>query len=398
MDTRIDFYPTHEHAGHKLRAGKHFPFGATLVPGGVNFSVFSRHATACTLVLYRKHESTPMVEIPFPDVFRIGNTWAMVVFDVDYEGIEYGYRMEGPWDPAAGHRFDSAKVLLDPYAKAVGGRDMWGKPPDWNEGFPHRGRLVFEDFDWEDDRPLETPIEDLVIYEMHVRSFTADPSSGVKFPGTFAGLMEKIDYVKSLGINCVEFMPVFEFDEFENSRTVNGETLFNYWGYSTVNFFAPKAGFAATGAVGMQIFSQFVQTLKLLEVEMKKAGLTYSYLDGKTKKRQDVVDDFQNDPLVSFFLISLKAGGVGLNLTAADYVIHLDPWWNPAVEIQAADRAHRIGQDKPVFIYKYIARETVEEKILELQNRKKELVEQLISSEGSFFKSLTSDDVKVLFS
>ena len=89
---------------------------------------------------------------------------------------------------------------------------------------------------------------------------------------------------------------------------------------------------------------------------------------------------------------------MGLNLTAADYVIHLDPWWNPAVEMQAADRTHRIGQDKPVFIYKFIARETVEEKILELQNRKKELVEQLISSEGGFFKSLTSDDVKVLFS
>ena len=89
---------------------------------------------------------------------------------------------------------------------------------------------------------------------------------------------------------------------------------------------------------------------------------------------------------------------MGLNLTAADYVIHLDPWWNPAVEMQAADRAHRIGQDKPVFIYKFIARETVEEKILELQNRKRELVEQLISSEGSFFKSLTRDDVKVLFS
>ena len=112
---------------------------------------------------------------------------------------------------------------------------------------------------------------------------------------------------------------------------------------------------------------------------MKKPGLTYSYLDGKTKNRQDIVDAFQNDPSISFFLISLKAGGVGLNLTAAD-------------------RTHRIGQDKPVFIYKFIARETVEEKILELQNRKKELVEQLISSEGSFFKSLTNEDVKVLFS
>jgi non-specific serine/threonine protein kinase len=146
------------------------------------------------------------------------------------------------------------------------------------------------------------------------------------------------------------------------------------------------------------VFSQFVQTLKLLEAEMKKLGLSYTYLDGKTKNRQERVDTFQNDPSISFFLISLKAGGVGLNLTAADYVLHLDPWWNPAVEMQAADRTHRIGQDKPVFIYKFIARETVEEKILELQTRKKELVEQLISAEGSFFKSLTKDDVKVLFS
>jgi len=146
------------------------------------------------------------------------------------------------------------------------------------------------------------------------------------------------------------------------------------------------------------VFSQFVQTLHLLESEMQKHGLSYTYLDGQTRNRQERVDRFQDDPSISFFLISLKAGGVGLNLTAADYVIHLDPWWNPAVEMQAADRAHRIGQDKPVFIYKYIARETVEEKILQLQERKKDLVQQLITAEGSFFKSMTKDDVKVLFS
>jgi non-specific serine/threonine protein kinase len=146
------------------------------------------------------------------------------------------------------------------------------------------------------------------------------------------------------------------------------------------------------------VFSQFVQTLRLLEVEMMKRGLEYVYLDGQTRDRQAEVDRFQNDPTVPFFLISLKAGGVGLNLTAADYVLHLDPWWNPAVEMQAADRAHRIGQDKPVFIYKFIARDTVEEKILELQARKRDLVEQLISAEGSFFKSITREDVKVLFS
>lgn len=146
------------------------------------------------------------------------------------------------------------------------------------------------------------------------------------------------------------------------------------------------------------VFSQFVQTLTLLRQEMDARGLAYAYLDGQTQNRQEQVDRFQNDPRTPFFLISLKAGGFGLNLTAADYVLHIDPWWNPAVEMQASDRAHRIGQDKPVFIYKFIARNTVEEKILELQARKRELVEQLIAADGSVFKSLTKQDVKMLFS
>jgi len=146
------------------------------------------------------------------------------------------------------------------------------------------------------------------------------------------------------------------------------------------------------------IYSQFVQTLHILRTELDAREIPYTYLDGKTSDRQKQVDIFQNDPVIPFFLISLKAGGVGLNLTAAGYVIHIDPWWNPAVEMQAADRAHRIGQDKPVFVYKIIARNSVEEKILQLQERKRELVNRLISSEGSFFKSITKEDVKALFS
>ncbi len=145
------------------------------------------------------------------------------------------------------------------------------------------------------------------------------------------------------------------------------------------------------------IFSQFVETLKLVKKELDARGIKYIYLDGQTQKRQAKVDEFQNDPSIPFFLISLKAGGVGLNLTAADYVIHLDPWWNPAVEMQASDRAHRIGQTKPVFVYKIIARDTVEEKILQLQEKKRALVKNLIATEASFFKSLTQDDVKGLF-
>jgi non-specific serine/threonine protein kinase len=145
------------------------------------------------------------------------------------------------------------------------------------------------------------------------------------------------------------------------------------------------------------VFSQFVETLKLVKKELDARKIKYIYLDGQTQKRQDKVDEFQNDPSIPFFLISLKAGGVGLNLTAADYVIHLDPWWNPAVEMQASDRAHRIGQTRPVFVYKIIARGTVEEKILELQEKKRALVKNIIATEASFFKSLTQDDVKMLF-
>ena len=145
------------------------------------------------------------------------------------------------------------------------------------------------------------------------------------------------------------------------------------------------------------IFSQFVETLKLVKKELDARKIKYMYLDGKTQHRQSKVDEFQNNDAIPFFLISLKAGGVGLNLTAAEYVIHLDPWWNPAVEMQASDRAHRIGQTKPVFIYKIIARDTVEEKILQLQEKKRALVKNIISNEASFFKSLTKDDVKALF-
>jgi non-specific serine/threonine protein kinase len=145
------------------------------------------------------------------------------------------------------------------------------------------------------------------------------------------------------------------------------------------------------------IFSQFVETLKLVKKELDARKIRYSYLDGQTSNRQSRVDDFQNNEKIPFFLISLKAGGVGLNLTAADYVIHLDPWWNPAVEMQASDRAHRIGQTKPVFVYKIIARGTVEEKILQLQEKKRALVRNIIATEASFFKSLTQEDVKTLF-
>ncbi len=267
---RIDLHPTHKYGEFRLRVGKPLPFGATIVPGGVNFSVYSHAATSCELVLFRKHEHQPYAVIPFFNEFRIGNVFTLVVFDLDFEDVEYGFRMDGPFNTREGHRFDKTKILMDPYAKVIGGRDVWGEQPNWQDIYQHRARICLDDFDWENDHPLEIPMEDLVIYETHVRGFTRHTSSGVKHPGTFAGIREKIPYLKELGINCIELMPIHEFDEFENSRVspVNGKMLYNYWGYSNVGFFAPKAGFAATGKFGMQ-----VDELKTLIKELHKNGI-----------------------------------------------------------------------------------------------------------------------------
>jgi isoamylase len=269
---RIDIHPTHTHADYKLRCGRPLPFGATLISGGVNFSIYSSHATACTLVLFKRHMPEPVAEIPFPEEFRIGDVWSMIVFDLDYENLEYGYRMDGPFNFQEGQWFNPQKILMDPYAKIIGGRDVWGEDPDWSDVYHHRARLAFDDFDWGNDRPLGIPSEDQIIYEMHVRGFTRHPSSGVKESqrGTFAAIRDKIPYLKELGVNAVELMPIFEFDEFENSRRhpETGELLLNYWGYSTVGFFAPKAGYAATGKYGMQ-----VDELKSLVKDLHKNGI-----------------------------------------------------------------------------------------------------------------------------
>jgi glycogen operon protein len=269
---RIDIYPTHQHEGISLRRGYAEPFGATLVPGGINFSIFSSYATGCTLVIFERGEAEPLLEIPFPDEFQVGNVWAMIVFGLNYENIEYGYRMGGVYDPVNGHRFDPNKILLDPYAKVISGRDVWGLANRNHQVFPYRGRPVIDDFDWEDDRPLKIPIEDLVIYEMHVRGFTRHFSSGTKAPGTYAAIREKIPYLQELGINCVELMPIFEFDELEYARKnpETGEQLYNYWGYSSIGFHAPKAGYAATGNFGMQVdeFKNLVKELHANGIEV----------------------------------------------------------------------------------------------------------------------------------
>jgi len=145
------------------------------------------------------------------------------------------------------------------------------------------------------------------------------------------------------------------------------------------------------------VYSQFVRFLNIVKLLVENMGLPYEYLDGSTRNREAVVRNFQDNENIKIFLLSLKAGGLGLNLTAADYVIHLDPWWNPAVEQQAADRAHRIGQENHVFIYKFITRNSVEEKILNLQKEKKILFEDVVTAEESFLKQLNREDLKFIF-
>ena len=147
------------------------------------------------------------------------------------------------------------------------------------------------------------------------------------------------------------------------------------------------------------VFSQFTSMLSIVKEHLDKRGVPYVYLDGKTRNRKQVVEQFQNDPNTKVFLISLKAGGLGLNLTAAEYVFLLDPWWNPAVEAQAIDRAHRVGQTRQVFAYRLICKDTVEEKILELQKQKRELADAILAAEdGSVLESLTAEDLEKLLS
>ncbi|MBQ4293343.1 MAG: glycogen debranching protein GlgX [Lachnospiraceae bacterium] len=265
---QVDTFPTHTIGDLSYRAGRIFPFGATYFDEGINFSIYSKEATSCTLLLYHHGERDPYIEIPFPDEFRIGNVFSMMVFGLTLETTEYGYRFDGPYDPKRGLYFDKQKPLLDPYAHSVSGRSKWGVPPDPDNPFQHRGQIILEDYDWDGDKPLELPMKDLVIYEMHIRSFTAHPSAGTRYPGTFAGLIDKIPYLKELGVNCVELMPIFAFDEFENPRTNQGKRLLNYWGYSTVNFFAPKGGYAAGGPFGLE-----TEELKNMIRQLHKNGI-----------------------------------------------------------------------------------------------------------------------------
>jgi isoamylase len=256
-----------------VRSGVPLPLGAHLRGNGVNFAVFSRHATGVRLDLFDHAEAAMPVRTIILDAARnkTGDIW-----HVWLEGIQpgqlYGLRVAGPYSPSEGHRFIPNKLLVDPYATAI------APPPnpdsrtdsDYDRSSP-RSDLSFsevddvattskcvithEDFDWQGDQPLRHPWTSTVVYELHVRGYTIHPSAGVRFPGTYRGLIEKIPYLKELGVTAVELMPVQEFDESALSRfnPQTGERLKNFWGYDPVAFFAPKASYSSVRTEGAQL-------------------------------------------------------------------------------------------------------------------------------------------------
>lgn len=228
--------------GYQVRPGFYRTSGAVQGKGGVSFTISSHYATGCTLLLFRPREKEPYARLPFPDNYRIGSTYSMFVFGLHIEDFEYAYQFDGPYDEAQGHRFDSQAVLLDPYARAVTEQREWGEKFEGEHVY--KARVVENNFDWGAKKQLENKLEDLVIYELHVRGFTMSPTSGVRARGTFEGIREKIPYLKELGVNAIELMPIFEFDEMDSARVHDGRQLLDYWGYNTVCFFAPNTSYS----------------------------------------------------------------------------------------------------------------------------------------------------------
>ena len=236
--------------------GRPYPMGPVVYDEGVRFTVFSRHATRVWVALFdRVEDRTPVWEYEFdPKRHKTGDIWSLFVRGIG-EGVYFLYRMDGPHAPKKGHRFNPRTYLLDPYAKALTG-DI------------HNGTMkcvaVHDKMDWHDDARPRIPMEELVIYEAHVRGLTRHASSGVSHPGTYRGLIEKIPHLKSLGVNAVELLPVHEPGENLLGRcNLAGEELVNYWGYSTIGFFAPAGRYAAR-AVRTEHLDEFRGMVKAL--------------------------------------------------------------------------------------------------------------------------------------
>ena len=256
---------------YSAHTGKPIPFGATPTDKGVNFSVFSRNAKAVSLALFKApNDNEPYAVFNLDPVQnRTGDIWHIYIEEIA-AGTLYLYRVDGPFEPENGHRFDKTRYLLDPYAKALTDTSFFLSEKHGKKDMPKCVVIRDDDFDWQDDKPLNYPLQHSVIYETHVKGFTQNENSGVKHRGTYRGFTEKIPYLKELGITSVEFLPLQEFDENENTNTnpETGERLKNYWGYSTIAFFAPKTSYASDKTPGA-----CVREFKEMVREMHKNGL-----------------------------------------------------------------------------------------------------------------------------
>ena len=272
----------------QIMKGKPLVLGAVPFSDGVNFAVFSRNAERVVLDLFDSAEDVaPVQSIEFdPEINRTGDVWHVFVKGLS-AGALYLYRVDGPYVPPQGHRFNFNKYLLDPYAKALTNGSIFrsynkqrqmglaglenGKLSDLSD-FPKCVVVDDDAFDWEDDAPLNIPLYKSVIYEAHLKGYTASETSGVEHPGTYRGLMEKIPYLKELGINSIELLPIFEFDENENNNInpKTGETLKNFWGYSTVAFFVPKTSYSSDKTPGGSVteFKELVKALHKARIEI----------------------------------------------------------------------------------------------------------------------------------
>ncbi|MDR0313755.1 MAG: glycogen debranching enzyme, partial [Treponema sp.] len=273
-----------------VEIGKALPLGATLTDRGVNFALFSRNAKVVTLILYESSKpDSPSEEIRLDKgKYRTGDIWHCHIPDLK-AGAFYLYRVEGPYIPEKGLRFNSNKALIDPYAKALTDLSLWDMSQSlgYNPGEAStdlsystkdtaasqpRCIVIDDNFDWQGDRPLNYPLRFSVLYETHIKGLTQHPNSGVTHKGTYKGVVEKIPYLKDLGVTSLEFLPIQEFNEGEliSKHPETGDTLKNYWGYSTVAFFSPKGSYASDQSPGAQVneFKEMVRELHRAGIEV----------------------------------------------------------------------------------------------------------------------------------
>ncbi len=254
--------------GPHTKQGFPLPGGATPIDDGVNFTLFSRHATSVTLVIQNSGTEGSRLELQLdPELNRTGDMWHIFLVTEERD-FSFGYRLDGETDiQGQGLVYNRKQILIDPLCQNIISRS-WGKK--FSGTATPLCKLTTHDFDWQDDRPLKTPMVDSVIYELHVRGFTRDPSANVKHPGTYLGIIEKIPYLKELGVTAVELMPVTEWDENDNVfyNPETGEKLKNYWGYNPISFFALKSGFASDPADHINEFKTMVRSLHQAGIEV----------------------------------------------------------------------------------------------------------------------------------